>query len=314
MMVESVRYDKWQKSQQNIIQFGEMYNSLVTFDNTGDLQSKEEDIHEIYNRTKNFLDNKVLNEISIDWLNRNNKLNRDNNLFGESNAKQNSKSIQQKTVGSYNRFFRAKGPADIKPDNSGSLISGRDQLQGNHGPRKNTGIGSSVTGGSWSGAYEEASPTLKISPPAKEPNFQKDNDKNKRLKRGDKSLSAARVGKPTGVGPEYDTRAGGQGAAAGAGLGQNIGETQEYSNANQNGTAMLGAKLEPNPLSEKKKKKITFREFNGFQNDTESGLGGVLGGASNKEGMDTYKDLNRNVGIQINKKQKKKFNQSKEIK
>jgi ribosomal protein L17 len=305
MMVESVRNDKWQKSQENITQFTKLYNNLVTFDNTGDLESKEQDIHEVYNQTKNFLDNKVLNEISIDWMNRNNKLNTGNKLlFGEQNVKGTSKSIQQKTIGRYNPFLRAKGPADIKPDNSGSLVSGRDQIQGNTGPRKSTG--SSVTGGGWSGAYEEVQPTLKINPPSKEPNFQQDRDKEKVKKRGDKSLSAGRVGRPSGVGQEYDTRAGGQGAAAGAGLGQNLyGETQEYSNASQNGTAMLGAKLEPNPLAEKKKKKLTFKEYNGFQNDVESGVGGVLGGADNKERMDTYKDPNRNIGIEIKKKKKK---------
>jgi hypothetical protein len=307
MMVESVRNDKWQKSQENIIQFTKLYNNLVTFDNTGDLESKEQDIHEVYNQTKNFLDNNVLNEISIDWMNRNNKLNTGNKLlFGEQNVKGTSKSIQQKTVGRYNPFLRAKGPADIKPDNSGSLVSGKDQVQGDTGPRKNTGIGSSVTGGGWSGAYEESQPTLKINSEPKETNFQQDKDKEKVKKRGDKSLSAGRVARPSGVGQEYDTRAGGQGAAAGAGLGQNLyGETQEYSNASQNGTAMLGAKLEPNPLAEKKKKKLTFKEYNGFQNDVESGVGGVLGGGDNKEYMDTYKDPNRNIGIEIKKKKKK---------
>ena len=307
MMVESVRNDKWQRSQENITQFAKLYNNLVTFDNTGDLESKEQDIHEVYNQTKNFLDNNVLNEISIDWMNRNNKLNTGNKLlFGEQNVKGTSKSIQQKTVGRYNPFLRAKGPADIKPDNSRSLVGDRDQIKGDTGPRKNTGIGSSVTGGGWTGAYEESQPTLKINPEPKETNFQQDKDKEKVKKRGDKSLSAGRVGRPSGVSPEYDTRAGGQGAAAGAGLGQNLyGETQEYSNASQNGTAMLGAKLEPNPLAEKKKKKLTFKEYNGFQNDVESGVGGVLGGADNKERMDTYKDPNRNIGIEIKKKKKK---------
>jgi cytidyltransferase-like protein len=304
MMAESVRYDKWVKSQQNITQFSEMYNNLVTFDNTGNLDTKEEDITNIYQSTKEFLDSRATNESATDWLNRN------VSLFGEDNVKKNSKSIQQKTIGRYNNFFRAKSPADIKPDNSGSLVGSRDQIKGGTGPRKDPN-GQGHSGGAWHGAYNEAAPTLKISNPPKEPNFQKDNDKNKKLKRGDKSLSVGRVGRPDGVSGEYDTRAGGQGAAAGAGLGQNLyGETQEYSNASQNGTAMLGSKVEPNPLSEKKKKKLTFKEFNGFQNDGESGLGGVLGGASNKEGMDTYKDPNRNIGIQIVKKKKKKFNEN----
>ena len=303
MMAESVRQDKWQKAQENIIQFNEMYNNLVTLDNTGNLDTKEEDINDIYQFTKSFLDSRIFNESATDWLNRN------VNLFGENNVKQNSKSIQQKTVGRYNPFYRAKGPSDQRPDNAGSLVSGRDQIRGDTGPRKNTGVGSSVTGGAWHSAYEESHPTLKISSPPKEPNFQKDNNKEKIKKRGDKSLSAGRVSRPSGVGQEYDTRAGGQGAAAGAGLGQvGYSESQEYSNASQNGTAMLGAKLEPNPLAEKKKKKMTFKEYNGFQNDVESGLGGVLGGADNKERMDTYKDPNRNIGNDDTVKKKKRKN------
>jgi cytidyltransferase-like protein len=312
MMVESVRNDKWQKSQENIAQFTKLYNNLVTFDNTGDLESKKQDIHELYNQTKNFLDNNILNEISMDWLNKNNKLNRGNNsLIGEGNVKGNSKSIQGKTVGRYNPFFqRAKGPADIKPDNSGSLVGDRDQIKGDTGPRKNTGVTSSVTGGGWSGAYEEAQPTITKRPEPKESNFEKDNDKEKVKKRGNTSLSAGRVARPAGVTPEYDSRDAGQGAAAGAGLGnQTYSESEEYSNASQNGTAMLGAKLEPNPLAEKKKKKMTFREYNGFQNDVDvpptSGVGGTLGGSDNKEGMDTYKDPNRNIGFEIKKKKKK---------
>jgi hypothetical protein len=35
------------------------------------------------------------------------------------------------------------------------------------------------------------------------------------------------------------------------------------------------------------------------------GVSGTLSGAGNKEGMDSYKDLNRNIGIKIEKKKKK---------
>jgi hypothetical protein len=150
-------------------------------------------------------------------------------------------------------------------------------------------------------------------PPPKEPNFNYDNDKKKRLKRGDQSGTEPKSAKPDGIGSEWNTRTNGSGLTGGAGLG-GMGESTEYSNANPASTAMPGGGS-VNPLSNvydvsKKKKLRTFKEFNGFQNDVESGLGGVLGGASNKEGMDTYKDLNRNVGIIIKKKGKKKFNEN----
>jgi cytidyltransferase-like protein len=239
MMVESVRQEKWLKAQENTKYFTEAFTNFIEFDNTGRIESKEEDITEIYLTTKLFLDSSAINEIADDWFARNNKVDineRFASIFKENNVKTNSKSIQTKTVGRYNDNFRsAKGPADIKPDNSGSLVSGQDSIKGDTGPRKKTT--SSVTGGAWSGAYEETQPTLKISSPPKEPNFQKDNDKNKKLKRGDTSLSAGRVGRPDGVGQSYDTRAGGQGAAAGAGLGQGMGESQEYSNAQPSSAA-----------------------------------------------------------------------------
>jgi predicted kinase len=317
VMMESVRQDKWQKAQENIIQFSEMYNNLVTFDNTGNLDTKEEDINDIYQSTKVFLDSKAINESATDWLDRNVNLNdKMYELFGEQNAKKtNDKTIQSKTT-SYNPFYRAKGPADIKPDNSGSLVGDRDEIRGDTGPRKKTT--SSVTGGAWSAAYEESKPTLKINPPTKEPNFQKDNNKEKIKKRGDRSLSAARVGRPSGVGSEYDTRAGGQGAAAGAGLGQAMGESQDYSNAQPSSAAMPGSSaLSPNPLSSDYDNKKTFEKFRKKikkeaidHHTVDMGVGGVLSGAGNKEGMDTYKDPNRNIGIQIVKKKKKKFNEN----
>jgi hypothetical protein len=311
MMVESVRQDKWLKAQKNTKYFTEAFNNFMPFDNTGNLDSKEEDIGNIYESTKLFLDSKVTNETATDWLNK--------NIFGEENVKQNSKSIQSKTARRYNPFYRsAKGPADIAPDNRPGA-TGPDQIKGNPFPRKDPN-GRGHSGGAWSGVYStsyttESSPTLKINPPPKEPNFQKDNDKNKRLKRGDKSLSAGRVARPSGLGGEYDTRAGGQGAAAGAGLGQaGYSESQEFSNASQNGTAMLGAKIEPNPLgSEHDAKRKPFKYLrNKIKNESidspgevAMGVGGTLMGATNKEPMEKYSDKSR-MGILIDKKKKKR--------
>ena len=74
--------------------------------------------------------------------------------------------------------------------------------------------------------------------------------------------------------------------------------------------------VSPNPLSSdytppKKtlnRFKTKLKEYAGYQNDAESGVGGVLGGSSNVEKMDSYKDPLRNVqndyGIKIKKKKK----------
>ena len=316
MMVESIRQDKWNKSQINTTRFSEMYENFIVFDNTGNLDTKEEEITEAYQSINGFFAYTTINETVEDWLIRNTKLDVNKQigwLFNE-NSRKTAKQNQAQTVRKYNTSFQsAKGPADIKPDNSGSVVSGTDQVQGDQGAKKDYKGKSTVTGGAWYGAYESAGPTLTVNPPPKEKNFSLDKDKLKRQKRGDKSLSAGRVGRPDGIGQSYDTRAGGQGAAAGAGLGQNLYGEQDYSNAQISSVAMPGSSsMSPNPLAEKKKKKLTFKEYNGFQNSPESGLGGVLGGGDNKERMDTYKDPNRKIGIEIKKKNNKKFNQSKD--
>ena len=336
MMTESVRQDKWLKSQENTDLFMEQFSKFISFDNTGNIDTIEEDITNTYQSIKLFLDEKAINESASSWLDRNVSINdKINLLFKETkNVKKDSKSIQKanlraKGCGKH-RFLAdstcrdclaARGPADITPDNRSGTPNG-DSIKGNTYPRKNPN-GVTYTFGAGAGVYAEAkAPTLKINPPPKEPNFQKDNDKEKRLKRGDKSLSAGRIGRPSGIGPEYDTRAGGQGAAAGAGLGnQTYSENQEYSNAQPSSAALPGSSaLQPNPLSnsyDSKRKGFKYfrkniKEYNGFQNDVESGVGGVLGGGDNKERMDTYKDPNRNIGILIKKKNNKKFNQDKD--
>jgi predicted kinase len=314
MMTESIRQDKWLKAQGNTKYFNESFTNFIEFNNTGRIETKEEDITEIYLTTKLFLDSRVINEIADDWFTRNNRVDineRIASLFKENNVKTNSKSIQLKTIGRYNSSLSAKGPADIKADNSGSLVSGQDQIKGNTGPRKDPNGKQGVTGGAWHGAYSESAPTLKISAPPKEPNFQKDNDKEKVKKRGNTSLSAGRVARPDGVGQSYDTRAGGQGAAAGAGLGQAMGESQDYSNAQPSSSALPGSSaLSPNPLSgDFTPKRADFKYFrNKIKKESIDspeagmGVGGVLGGSTNKEPMGTNKD--NLIGIEIKKKKK----------
>jgi len=316
MMTESIRQDKWLKAQGNTKYFNESFINFIEFDNTDKIETKEEDITEIYLTTKLFLDSTVINEIADDWFTRNNKVDineRITSLFKENNVKTNSKPVHIKTIGRYNSGLNAKGPADISPDNSGSLVGNQDQIKGNTGPRKDPNGKQGVTGGAWSGAYQESAPTLKISPIPKEPNFQKDNDKEKVKKRGNTSLSAGRVARPDGVGQSFDTRAGGQGAAAGAGLGQAMGESQEYSNAQPSSAAMPGSSaLSPNPLSGNFTPKIA--DFKYFRNKIKKesidspaesgsmGVGGVLGGSTNKEPMGDNKG--NLIGVEIKKKKK----------
>jgi len=271
-MNESVRHSRWLKAQENKDVFSDSFDNYIEFNNMGSIEELSEEIQKTHEKINTFLGKNILKEF-------------------------------KKKI---NPALKADGPDDITPDNRSSERV--DNIK--YDAPKKTKTYTFRT-------YSEASqPHMTYSPPPKEPNFNKDNDKNKKLKRGDKSLSAGRVGRPSGIGPEYDTRAGGQGAAAGAGLGnQTYSEDRDFNNDDVINFAGMTKGASPNPLSSSydvekkpfKKFKKSLKEFNGFQNDADGmGVGGVLGGASNKEPMQSYKDQNRNIGITIKKKKGKK--------
>jgi predicted kinase len=311
MMVESVRQDKWSKSQRNTKYFNEAFKNFVVFDNTGSISEKVEDIHQVYEFTNNFLDVKVLNETSEDWLNRNNK--NINSLFKE-----------DKNVKSYNRFLHrtknsgitTRSPGDSTPDNS-ATYSG-DEIKGNTHPRKNPN-GKSTTGGAWHAAYtaEAKSPTLKVYADKKESNFSKDKEKVKKPKYT--SVSDGRTSKADGFASEWNTRTNGSGLTGGAGLGnQTYSESQGYSNANPDTTAMPSGGS-PNPLSSdynfdshadkekdfKKFRKSIKKEAIDDPGAFDMGVSGTTGGAGNKEPMDTPYDMKIRATSVIKKKNKK---------
>ena len=323
MMAESVRHEKWLKSQYVTRQYQELYSNFMLFDNTGDLNDKEFDIHEVYENTRDFLDSQIINETAVDWMHRNKKVDINhtiNRLFGEENAKKGNRFLKIKT----NPSLRAAGPTDAIPDNRGKQSD--DHINGDQRPRKDPN-GRGHSGGAWSGAYsteetkfetnESSQPKLEIRPASKESNFSQDNDKKKRAKRGDTSGKEITKVSPSGLGGEWNTRTNGSGLTGGAGLGnQTYSESQDYSNANPATTAVpSGGSVNPltnaydaKPKPFKYMRKKLQQEFNGFINDVESGVGGTLGGAGNKEPMEKYSDpkyMERKVGIEINKKKKK---------
>jgi hypothetical protein len=121
-------------------------------------------------------------------------------------------------------------------------------------------------------------------------------------------LSAARPADPSGVGSTYDSRGGT--AAAGAGLGnQTYSEDKKTTTVGQGITPEFGLGqrgssqpgLSPNPLSEKKPFK-KFREAIDSPGEVAMGVGGVLGGATNKEPLVTPMDKYGQAGITIKQK------------
>ena len=178
MMLESVRNDKWLKSQENTKYFNESFKTFISFDNTGDLESKEEDIHTVYESTNEFLDSDTLGETAEDWLNR-----RSNSLFKEmKNVKSNFRSIQEAAPGQ--QLQRKLGKVDSVKD--GDVKSN-----------------SNYTFRTYS---EEGGPKVQVLPEPKESNFSKDKEKVKSKKLFNRMFGMNTQG--SGVGPTFSSRTG----------------------------------------------------------------------------------------------------------
>lgn len=274
MMVESVRQDKWAKSQRNTKYFTEVFTKFVPFDNTGDIESKEEDIHDIYESTRDFLDSRIVNEVAEDWLVRNHKsyINfKLDTLFKEdTNVQVPNKFIQK---------IRSKSGSNssskrfIKDNNSPV-----QQLARKFGKQDDVRDGDIASNSSYTfRTYESQEPKIEIRPTPKVPNFQKDKDKINKKRWSDGASGAIRT---SGVGPEYDTR--------------------------QQGTVYPMSGMGDVTYKEQK-------EFSSFRKVKEAiddpgandmGVGGTLGGATNKEPLVTPADNKVRVDNLLKKKKK----------
>ena len=280
MMVESIRHERWTKAQDNREVFGTMFESFVRFDNTGDLENKVDDISETFKITTQFLSEPETNS------------NRFLSLYESSLG--GAKSIQKSNLSQ-------KGLKVLQDNNSPAM-----QMQAKKGKIDDVRDGDIKSNGGYSKiggqsfAYESTQPKLIKMAEPKETRFSMDANKTLRKKLGDKSPSTSRATTPDGVGSTYDSRA--TTGAAGAGLGdQSYREEVEFSN---NDVTNFGAKtkgVNPNPLSEKKRLK-KFKESIFDFGSGDSGVGGTLGGSSNKEPLVTPLDKYGQSGITIKKK------------
>jgi cytidyltransferase-like protein len=275
MMVESIRYDKWSQAQKNKRLFSESFDDFIQIDNTGSLESIEQDITNTYININAFIENNSYNDVSLSWLENHGKLNIGDKLDiikEERNVKSVNKFIQIKT----NRGLQAAGLDSIPADNRAGDPNA-DDIKWDAPKRTKTYIFRTYS--------EESKPTLTINPVPKEANFSKDKEKVKNKKRySDAPTVSQRLRNTTGVGPEFDTR--------------------------QQGTVYPMSGLGDVTYREQKEFnsfRKTIKEYKGFQNDTsisDMGVGGVLNGATNFEPMQSYKDAERNIGVAITKKKK----------
>lgn len=278
MMVESIRYDKWTQAQKNKELFAQSFNNFIQIDNTGSIESIEEDITKTYLNINGFIEDKTYGDISLSWLEKRGKLNIGNNLVKEEkNVKSNIRLFENKAKLTRTGLPRAQGPDEISPDNRGNEQQ-TDDIRYNAGKRTKT-----YTFKTYSEAQQ---PTLKVNSEPKEANFSKDKEKVKNKKRfTDAPTVSQRLRNTAGIGPEFDTRQQGT-VYPMSGLGDvTYREQKEFSSFRK-----------------------TIKEVKGFQNDIsipDMGVGGVLNGATNFEPMQSYKDADRNIGTQIKIKKKK---------
>lgn len=295
MMVESIRQDKWFKSQQNTKYFNESFEQFISFDNTGSIEDKEQDIHEVYESISSFLDSGV-GDTAEDWLNRRSKLNI-NSLFKEN---QNVKS----TI----RPFKVKAKKFLRDNNAPGM-----QLQRKQGKVDDVRDGDVTNNSGYTFrtyeeiTSEESGPQVKVFPTTKEPNFQKDKEK---VKAGKLKMSnPTGVGQPSGLSGEWNTRTNGSGLTGGAGLGQST-YSEDADEVNTVNTS-LPSGGSANPLSSeydnkdfKKFRKTIKKEAIDDPGATDMGLVGASSGSTNKEPLVTPND-NKVRATDIIKKKKK---------
>jgi len=281
MMAESIRQEKWEKAHKNVNVFTEMFDRFMCFDNSDSLELKEEEITDLYRNTSDFLGESVYNES-----------NRFLNLY------EGAKDIQKSNL-------KDKGFKVLKDNNSpvmqfAAKLGKRDDVRDGD-IKQNSNYATRIGGGH---TYTESGPVLTKNPEPVEKRFNMDANKTKLLKRGNRSLSAARIGTADGVGSTFDSRA--TTGAAGAGLGdQTYREATEFNNDDVADFAGKPRMVSPNPLAEKKKSLKKFKEsIFDFGLTGQSGVSGTLGGASNKEPLETPADKYGQSGITFKKKKK----------
>ena len=332
MMVEDVRHEKWLNAQKNAQQFEKLFNEFVVFDNTINLDSadifnvanNENDITDLLENTKYFFSKKSdLLENDIDKKfqnifefshtenqrqtlrnlirNRQEKKRHDTEMHDQSvdklrqalrgeykDVEQTTKPIQ-KTATAPNVIYRTdagvcKHGKFLVDNNCPTCQLARISAQKDDVRYGDVPSNSGYTFRTYHEEAKSKEPTLKTFPEPKEPNFQQDKEKVKKRKAGSQDVN--KVMKVPGLGPEFSTRG--------------------------SGTVYPMSGLGNVTYGEETKVK-TFSQFRKQKQKTEAiddpgandmGVSGGEYGATNKEPMQSYKDDDRKISLEIKKKKK----------
>lgn len=313
VMSESIRQERWDKTQLVAEKMSVVFGKYLEFDNSLDLKTatvfelaeKEEDISIIYEMSNWFFDAKVDNEIAESWLEKNKKndINKLFEFFIKSPLKEKKNVSEYKTTNRKTIF--TEGRCKCKTPFGYSEVSGRGkeritdnicpscQLTRKAGREDDVRDGDTKSNTSYTfRTYHEAtSPTVQINPEPKETKFQQDNDKQKIRKQKAAPAQSGKVTNVAGVSPEYDTR--GQGTVYPmSGL-----STVTYREQKENKYTSTA--------------EVTRKSFMKFRKEAIDSPGfdmGVTGGEygpSNKEPLITQADKVLNQDSNIKKKKKK---------
>lgn len=273
-ITESVRLEKWNVAQNNQRWFSDVFSRISKFDNSGLYESVEDEITKTYIKLNQFLDEKNYGDTAFQWLEKHGKLNINetfNYYFKEDiNVKTNSRPVQQINVkGKPNYFLAAARPGDITPD-SRAGDENADNIKWNANKR---------TGGYTFKTYTEEAPTLQHSEVPREPRFNQDKEKSKAKKTTVKPAASGAI-RVTGIGPEFDTR--------------------------QQGTVYAMSGMGDVTYREQKDFGSFRKTIKEYIDDSDSGLAGSMGGASNKEPMETLANNQSEAPVSLYKKKNKK--------
>ena len=265
MIAESVRQEKWELAQASKESYKQNFDNFITLNNNHSLDTIEEDITSIYQKVNDFIDVKIYSEEAYRWLETHGKLNTIDSVFVKENnyVQKDSRFIQRLKESRKPKLTagtggRAETPGDISPDNRAS-DSAADDIKWNAPKRRG-----SYTFRTYS---EENQAHIEKLPEPQEKRFNKDKESVKKKRLVDAPTQNQRVRNQSGIGAEFDTR--------------------------QQGTVYPMSGLGDVTYREEKSFKSfknVLKEYNGFQNDVESGVGGTLGGSDNKEPMENPKN------------------------
>lgn len=221
---EQIRNEKWQRSQDNLNHFYDLFEYFLEFDNSINLQSsdiyiketKQNEISDICNEISYFFKTKSINENAKDWLRSHGKLNINEDI----------QSLFEKEIhhDEYSKILKTndhKGYTGLLQKDRGAK---RTMLKDNNSPvmqqlRKAGKIDDVRDGdvasnsGYSNGAYEEtlqgSQPSFKINPLPKIPKFDTDKETKKLKGKQPVAMLPGKVMNGNGVGDTFDTRTSG---------------------------------------------------------------------------------------------------------